>query len=74
MIFERSHNINQNVVDAFLVWGDWELNPRAYEAIMSSDYIILGPGDFYTSIVPNLIVKMNERSITKNSSKNHLYL
>lgn len=67
--FERSHNINQNVVDAFLVWGDWELNPRAYEAIMSSDYIILGPGDFYTSIVPNLLSKWMKEALQKTPAK-----
>jgi 2-phospho-L-lactate transferase/gluconeogenesis factor (CofD/UPF0052 family) len=54
---ERTHNIDQNVVNAFLVGGEGTLNPRAHEAIMNSDYIILGPGDFYTSIVPNLLSK-----------------
>jgi hypothetical protein len=38
---ERTHNIDQNVVNAFLVGGEGTLNPRAYEAIMNSDYIIL---------------------------------
>jgi uncharacterized cofD-like protein len=31
-------------------------NPNAVEAIVSSDYIIMGPGDLYTSIIPNLLV------------------
>jgi len=30
--------------------------PPVIEAINSADYIIIGPGDLYTSIVPNLIV------------------
>lgn len=31
-------------------------NPRAIEAIMNADAIVLGPGDLFTSIVPNLLV------------------
>jgi len=53
--FERTHNINQNVKEAFLVWWDWVLNPKARESIMTSDIVIIWPWDFYTSIVPNLL-------------------
>lgn len=31
------------------------INPRAKEAIKEADYIIIGPGDFYASILPALI-------------------
>ncbi len=54
---EKTHNANQNVSEAFLVGGEGNLNPRAKKAILESDYIILGPGDFYTSIIPNLLSK-----------------
>lgn len=30
--------------------------PRAVEAIQSADYIVIGPGSLYTSIIPNLLV------------------
>lgn len=30
--------------------------PRAIEAIESADYIIIGPGSLYTSVIPNLLV------------------
>lgn len=30
--------------------------PRALEAILEADYIIIGPGSLYTSIIPNLLV------------------
>lgn len=43
------------ITEAFLM-GDPVLNPRAYEAVQNADYIIIGPGDLYTSIVPNLLV------------------
>ena len=32
-------------------------NPRALEAIHRADVVILGPGDLYTSVLPNLLVE-----------------
>ena len=32
-------------------------NPQAVEAIKNADAIMLGPGDLYTSIIPNLLVE-----------------
>src|SRR6056297_458263 len=34
-----------------------QVYPRVLEAIKEADYIILGPGDLYTSIIPNVLVK-----------------
>ena len=36
-----THNLDQNVRDAFLVGGEGILNPRAREAILKSDVIII---------------------------------
>jgi 2-phospho-L-lactate transferase/gluconeogenesis factor (CofD/UPF0052 family) len=33
------------------------VNPRAKDVLENSDIIIIGPGDLYTSIIPNLLVK-----------------
>ena len=35
---------------------DVHLNNKAKEAILEADYIILGPGNYYCSLIPNLIV------------------
>jgi uncharacterized cofD-like protein len=48
------HDGNIPIRDAFLLGGG-HLNPRAREAIENSDYVIIGPGDLYTSLVPNLL-------------------
>lgn len=32
------------------------LNPEAKQAILDADLVVLGPGDFYTSLLPNLLV------------------
>lgn len=37
--------------------GEVKANPKAIQAIMEADAIVLGPGDLYTSILPNLLVE-----------------
>jgi len=54
---ERTHNIDQDITDAWLVGAEGNINPNAHKAILNADYIIIGPGDLYTSIVPNLLSK-----------------
>ncbi len=48
-------------------------NPSALRAIRKSDYLIFGPGDLYTSIVPNFLVNGIEKEI-KNSSAKIIYI
>ena len=48
------HDGNIPIRGAFLLGGG-HLNPRAKEAIENSDYVIIGPGDLYTSLIPNLL-------------------
>jgi uncharacterized cofD-like protein len=45
------------------------LNKGAREALLEADYIILGPGNFYCSVVPNLIVSGFKEMIKKSSAK-----
>lgn len=63
------HNLDQNVKDAFLVWGEWTLNPRARDAIVHSDLIVIGPGDFYTSVVPALLSKWFRKAFKDSNAK-----
>ncbi len=67
--WEKTHNTNQNITDAFLVGGEWKINPDASEAIISSDIIILGPWDFYTSIIPNLLSPWMKEALQKTTAK-----
>ncbi len=46
-----------------------EANPDALKAILDADLIILGPGDLYTSLVPNLLVKGIPEAIEKSKAK-----
>nr|MDD3720688.1 YvcK family protein [Candidatus Gracilibacteria bacterium] len=68
-VFERTHNLDQNVKEAFLVGEKLDLNPKAYDAVMNADIVILGPGDFYTSLVPNLLFNGMKEALTKTKAK-----
>jgi uncharacterized cofD-like protein len=45
------------------------LNPRARAAILQADLIVIGPGDVYTSLVPNLLVRGMKEAISKSPAK-----
>ncbi|MBI4115343.1 MAG: uridine diphosphate-N-acetylglucosamine-binding protein YvcK [Candidatus Omnitrophica bacterium] len=44
-------------------------NPDAYASIMFSDYIIIGPGDLYTSVCANLCIPGIRDAIQKTEAK-----
>jgi uncharacterized cofD-like protein len=44
-------------------------NPDAEEAIKEADAIIIGPGDLYTSIIPNLLVAGIQKAIKSSKGK-----
>ncbi len=67
--FERAHNIDQNIVDAWLENNPGHLNPRAKQAITEADSIIIGPGDLYTSIVPNLLCEGMREALDSSDAK-----
>ncbi|OGI66511.1 hypothetical protein A3H53_02735 [Candidatus Nomurabacteria bacterium RIFCSPLOWO2_02_FULL_40_10] len=45
------------------------LNEYAKVAILKADYVILGPGNYFCSIVPNLIVKGFKETILESKAK-----
>ncbi|MFH1826899.1 MAG: uridine diphosphate-N-acetylglucosamine-binding protein YvcK [bacterium] len=51
------------------------LNPKpkpskdAIDAMFSSDYILVGPGDLYTSVIPNLLVPGISKALKKTKAK-----
>ncbi|MGB9681292.1 MAG: gluconeogenesis factor YvcK family protein [Minisyncoccia bacterium] len=44
-------------------------NPEAIRAILSADIIIIGPGDLYTSVLPNFLVKGIKEAVRKSKAK-----
>ncbi|MDO8466792.1 MAG: YvcK family protein [bacterium] len=46
-----------------------EINPLAKKAILDADAIIVGPGDLYSSLLPNLLVKGMKEALKKAKGK-----
>ncbi len=44
------------------------INPRARNAILDADCVILSPGDFYTSLIPNLLVDGTKEALRKTKA------
>ncbi len=59
------------IVEAFLE-PDVNPNAKAVERLKKTDYLIVGPGDLYTSIIPVLLVD-DLRSKIKNSTAKIIY-
>ena len=53
------------------VWLDpvAEINPAAKKAILEAEAILIGPGDLYTSIIPNLLVQGVTEALKKSRGK-----
>jgi len=44
-------------------------NPKALSAIREADLLVLGPGDLYTSVLPNLVIEGISKEIKKTKAK-----
>ncbi|MCX8009033.1 MAG: YvcK family protein [Patescibacteria group bacterium] len=56
-------------ITSISLWPEAEANPDALKAIHEADLIVLGPGDLYTSLIPNLLVKKIPEAIQKSKAK-----
>ena len=60
------------IKDVYLVphhQADISVYPPVLEAIQNADYIFIGPGDLFTSIIPNLIVPGVTEALQKTTAK-----
>lgn len=44
-------------------------NPKAIEAMKNADAIVFGPGDLFTSVIPNLLVRGVKEAMEKSKAK-----
>lgn len=45
------------------------INPRARAAILDADIVVIGPGDLYSSIIPNMLVKGVKEALAETRAK-----
>lgn len=62
------HDPNLKIKKVYLV-PEVAANPEAVRAIKEADYVIVGPGDLYTSIVPNLLVEGIPQALADTKAK-----
>lgn len=74
-ILEGEHEINTSkrlgrvgIKKAFLT-PKAKANPRAIEKILEADLIVIGPGNHYCSIIPNLLVSGISEAIMRSKAK-----
>lgn len=62
-------NAHLPIKRVFLEPEDVKPLPEAVKAIEKADFILIGPGSLYTSIIPNLLVKEIGESVLKSRAK-----
>lgn len=68
LIDEPTHDGTIKIKDLYLK-PEPHANPAAIEAIENADLIVLGPGDLYTSLLPNLIIPDIAKAIEVSKAK-----
>ncbi len=67
LIDEPEHDGKLTIQDVFLS-PEAQATPEAIEAIGQADLIVLGPGDLYTSLIPNLLVNGIPQALIKTKA------
>jgi len=68
---EINHNFNISKIGIKKIYlnPSAEANPEALKAIKAADLIVIGPGNHYCSIIPNLLVKKISKEICQSRAK-----
>lgn len=64
-----SREISTKLGDLYLSPKNISVNPRAVTAIENADIIVVGPGNLYSSIMPNLLVAGIKEALLRSSAK-----
>jgi uncharacterized cofD-like protein len=65
----NTREISQAGIKKLFLFPEVKANPKAISAIKKADLIIIGPGKFYTSLLPNLLVKGIPEAIKESLAK-----
>lgn len=60
--------VNHKIVEVE-VFPKASANPKAVKAIKDTDLIVIGPGDLYTSVLPNILIGGIANSLKKSKAK-----
>lgn len=72
-IIKGEHRIHDSRINGNLkrMWLEphGKANPKALQAIKEADLIVIGPGDLYSSLIPNFLVKGLPEAIRRSKAK-----
>ncbi len=68
LIDEPPHDGKMKITDVYLK-PTAQANPEAIDAIMKADMVVLGPGDLFTSILPNILVDGIAKALQESNAK-----
>ncbi|MEK7177925.1 MAG: 2-phospho-L-lactate transferase CofD family protein, partial [Patescibacteria group bacterium] len=71
-LIDENHGEKSRIKTAYLE-PKGKANPKAIKAMEESEYIVIGPGDLYTSIIPVLLVS-DVREAIKNSKAKIVFI
>ena len=66
---DHNKEIDVEGIDHIFLKNKVSANPDAIKAIKKADYIVIGPGDLYGSVLPNLLVNGVSEAIKKSKAK-----
>ena len=61
-------DISEKGVQGLSLYPSATVNPKAVEAILEADMVIIGPGNFYCSLIPNIIVPGIKEALAQTSA------
>lgn len=67
-------SMKSRIQQVWLVPEKVSANSEAIKAIAKAQVIIIGPGSFYTSIIPNLLIKNITQAIISNKKAQRIYV
>jgi uncharacterized cofD-like protein len=68
-IDEVEQKVNRARIKKAFLKPEISANPNAIKEIENADFILIGPGDLYTSIIPNLLAKGVASALKKSKAK-----
>lgn len=72
---DEAVNLNKNLkIKILSVNPDVPANKHAVEAINNADYIFLGPGDLYTSVIANFVISDIRKAISQTQAKIYYFM
>ena len=66
---EYAKRSKRKIIDIWLEPNDVKAPIDTVEAILNADFIIIGPGSFYTSIIPNFLIEDIKEAYRKSKAK-----